>query len=91
MIETKQLQYFLKCAEFGAFSKAAEELYTTQPNVSKVIKSLEEEIGIELFERQNNGILLNETGELIYQYAKDAMNNVKKISEFAKQLKAKDE
>ena len=44
MIETKQLQYLVVCADLKSFSRAAEVLYTTQPNVSKVIRSLEEEI-----------------------------------------------
>ena len=62
MIETKQLQYFIKCAELESFSKAADELHTTQPNVSKVIKLLEDELEIELFIRQKNSIILNENG-----------------------------
>ena len=40
MIETKQLQYLVVCAQLRSFSKAAEALYTTQPNVSKVIRML---------------------------------------------------
>ena len=34
MIETKQLQYLVVCTQLRSFSKAAEALYTTQPNVS---------------------------------------------------------
>lgn len=45
MIETKQLQYLVVCAQLRSFSKAAEALYTTQPNVSKVIRMLEDELG----------------------------------------------
>ena len=51
MIETKQLEYFIKCVELGSFSRAAEVLHTTQPNVSKVIKTFELELNMDLFVR----------------------------------------
>lgn len=86
MVETKQLQYFIKCSELGSFSKAAYELHTTQPNVSKVIKSFEDELGIELFIRYKNGIMLNENGREIYRFSCDAMTNIQKIEGYAKQL-----
>ena len=58
MIETKQLQYLVVCAQLRSFSKAADVLYTTQPNVSKVVKSLEEKLGFAVFDRDNRGIKL---------------------------------
>ena len=44
-MEIKSLQYFLVCAERGSLTSAAEELYTTQPHVSQVIRALEKELG----------------------------------------------
>ena len=44
IMELKQLEYFMVTCEKGSFNKAAECLYTTQPNVSKVISSLEKEL-----------------------------------------------
>lgn len=44
-MELKQLEYFTIVCEKGSFSQAAECLYTSQPNVSKVISSLEKELG----------------------------------------------
>ena len=46
-----QIIYFLKAAECMSFSKAAEELYVSQPSVSRQIKQLEEELGFQLFDR----------------------------------------
>lgn len=69
MIDIKQIQYFIACAERGSFSSAAEALFTTQPNVSKAIKGLEEALEIRLFERHPRGIRLTAEGERIYQYA----------------------
>ena len=69
MIETKQLKYFVTAAGCRSFGEAAKKLYTTQPSVSKVISSLEEELGYALFIRGNNGITLSEQGALFYQRA----------------------
>lgn len=59
MININQLQYFVISAEQGSLSKAAEVLYTTQPHVSKTIKSLEGYLGMELFERTPRGVILS--------------------------------
>ncbi|MDO4649919.1 MAG: LysR family transcriptional regulator [Eubacteriales bacterium] len=68
-MDLHQIEYFVKCAETESFSKAAELLFTTQPNVSRVIKSLEEDLGKELFERDNKGIHLTEEGLRVYRHA----------------------
>lgn len=44
-MKLRHLRCFVVCADVNSFSEAAEILYTTQPNVSKVIRSLEEELG----------------------------------------------
>lgn len=84
MIETKQLQYLIVCADLQSFSKAAEVLYTTQPNVSKIIRSLEEELGFLLFDRQNRGIFLTKKGRKVYEYACKAVENINQLAAFAK-------
>ncbi len=84
MIELKQLQYLVVCADLKSFSRAADVLYTTQPNVSKVIKSLEDELGFPLFVRQNRGITLTARGRHIYEYACRALDNVSQLSAYAK-------
>ena len=54
-MELQQLQYFLTCAQEGSVTKAAEALYTSQPHVSQVIKTLENELGVVLFHRSASG------------------------------------
>lgn len=51
------LQLFAQVMEQGSFSKAAIAAFTTQSNISKQMNSLEEEIGVRLFERSNQGVL----------------------------------
>ncbi|MBQ8305467.1 MAG: LysR family transcriptional regulator [Blautia sp.] len=81
MMDLKQLQYFLTSARLGSFSKAAEELYTTQPHVSLVIKQLEQEVGTALVERLSTGIRLTEAGEHIRFYAENVLRNADMILE----------
>lgn len=83
MIETKQLQYLVVCADLQSFSRAADVLYTSQPNVSKIIRTLEEELGFSLFKRQNRGIQLTKKGEQVYEYACRVIENVKRLAAFA--------
>ena len=75
-MDLKQLQYFVACAQTGSFSDAAKVLYSTQPSVSKVIKSLEDTLGIQLFERLPRGICLTVQGQKVYHYACKITNQI---------------
>ena len=75
-MDIKQLQYFIACAQTGSFSNAAKILYATQPSVSKVIKSLEDTLGMQLFERLPRGICLTVQGQKVYHYACKITNQI---------------
>ena len=89
MIETKQLQYLVVCAQLRSFSKAAEALYTTQPNVSKVIRMLEDELGFPVFVRQSRGITLTARGQRVYEYASRAVENIEQLKSFSRMDRGK--
>ncbi|MPW26170.1 LysR family transcriptional regulator [Alkalibaculum sp. M08DMB] len=80
-MELKQLQYFQVCAEQNSLTRAAEILYTTQPNVSMAIRALEKDLGVKLFIRKSKGVELTECGRRIYDYAINVLKNVNLISE----------
>ncbi|HSI84441.1 MAG TPA: LysR substrate-binding domain-containing protein [Candidatus Methylacidiphilales bacterium] len=61
-MELRHLRYFVAVAEELSFTKAARCLRLAQPSLTRQIKNLEEEIGVELFERANNRITLTEPG-----------------------------
>lgn len=62
-----QLQYFCTIARLGNMRRAAEELWISQPGLSKAISSLEDEIGVKLFDRSTGrNIELNDAGQLFY-------------------------
>ncbi len=63
----EQLEAFARC---GTLSAAAEELHLSQPALTRSMKKLEELIGIPLFERQKNKLMLNENGKLTAEYAR---------------------
>jgi DNA-binding transcriptional LysR family regulator len=67
-MELKHLQYFTEVVKHGSFSKAAEYLYISQPNISNVIKSLEEELDVKLLIRTTRKLELTDTGKLLFQY-----------------------
>lgn len=75
-MEIKQLRYFVTAADFKSLNKAAEFLYTSQPNMSKVISNFEMEVGFELFDRTHRGIRLTTYGEKMYEYAQTILKNV---------------
>lgn len=61
-MDLRVLTYFLTVAREGTISKAAEVLHLSQPALSKQLKSLEEDLGVQLFERGNRGITLTADG-----------------------------
>ncbi|MCR5785081.1 MAG: LysR family transcriptional regulator [Eubacterium sp.] len=63
-MEYSQLKYFQAVAKTENISRAANELYVTQPNLSKSISRLEKEIGVPLFDHRKGKIVLNDYGRI---------------------------
>lgn len=63
---TAQIQYFLVAAERLNFTAAAEQLYITQPSLSRQIAAIEDELGVKLFDRSNNMVRLTDAGKALY-------------------------
>ena len=64
---------FCKVAQHRSFSRAAQELYLSQPAVSQSIRQLEEQLGIQLFLRNCKRVELTAEGKLLYEYASSAL------------------
>ena len=67
---------FYAVANTGNISKAAKELYISQPAISKSIQKLEENIGVKLFDRSSRGVTLTPEGELLYTHVKSAFETL---------------
>lgn len=75
----KQLEAFVQVAEGGSFSKAAKELFLTQPTISSHISSLERELNARLFVRNTKEVSLSEDGIKLYKYAKQMLDLQREI------------
>lgn len=86
-MDIKQLQYFVTSVNTGSLHAAAEALITSQPNVSKVIKALEQDLEMTLLERDRSGVRVTADGEIIYRYAMNVLQNYKMIHEIKRSKK----
>ena len=78
-----QLEYFCVAARYHNITKAARELFVTQPSISNAIKALEEEFGVNLFFRNNNKLTLTPEGERFYKSAEELLAHADSVeSEF---------
>ncbi|MBE6674668.1 MAG: LysR family transcriptional regulator [Ruminococcaceae bacterium] len=83
------LKYALEVAKHKSISKAARELFMGQPNLSRAIKELEEDLGITIFERNSKGISPTPDGEEFLQYAKRILLQIDEVEDIYKVGKKK--
>ena len=65
-----QLRYVIAAADTGSMNEAAKRLFISQPSLSQALRELEKEIGIEIFLRNNRGVILTEEGKEFLGYAR---------------------
>ena len=75
------LKYALEIAKTKSISKAAENLYIVQPNLSRAIKELEATLDITIFNRTSRGIVVTEEGEEFLQYAHKIVSQVEELKD----------
>jgi DNA-binding transcriptional LysR family regulator len=78
---------FHEVAKFRSFSRAAEELFVSQPAVSKQIKELEQKIGMGLIRRGRGGFDLTEAGEMLFKHTHKICNHLLEIESVLDSLK----
>ncbi len=76
MLNLTHLRYALEVAKTLSITKAAENLYMGQPNLSRSIRELEEKLGIEIFKRTSKGIFVTDQGEEFLMHAKTILEQV---------------
>ena len=75
-MELRHLRYFVAVAEEGNLTRAAEKLFIAQPPLTRAMKQLEEEIGVELFIRKPRGLELTNGGEYFLEQARQILDKV---------------
>lgn len=75
-INLEHYKLFYNVAKCGSFSKAAEQLYISQPAITQSIRKLEEELGGTLFYRNTKGISLTEEGKNLYNFIEESIETL---------------
>jgi DNA-binding transcriptional LysR family regulator len=86
MIDLKKLEAFLNAAETLSFSEAAKQLHLTQPAISHDIKILEQDLGVELFDRSGPGLQLTEAGRSLVPWARKLIRDSVALQEMMASL-----
>ena len=73
------LRYALEVARTGSMSKAAENLYVAQPNLSRAVKELESALNIVIFERKNNGVAVTAEGKRFLQQGRKIVREIDEL------------
>lgn len=71
-----QYRIFYEVAKIGNISKAAKELYISQPAISKAISKLEETLEVSLFARNSRGVKLTEEGVMLFEHISNAFESI---------------
>lgn len=85
-VEFRDLKYIAAVAEAGSFTRAAEGLYVAQPSLSKQIKDVEIETGVQIFERQRDGVFPTPVGQMIVDYANATLAERKHVFRLAREI-----
>lgn len=90
-MDFSQLHYFQAAARHGNLTRAAEELYISQPGLSRYLSRLEEEMGVPLFDRRRGKISLNTYGQLFLANVNLAFDQLERGVDTVRQVYAKDQ
>ncbi|WP_244826526.1 LysR family transcriptional regulator [Caballeronia sp. TF1N1] len=72
-MELRALRYFVEVVKQKSFTAAAEHMFVTQPTISKMVKSLEDEVGSPLLLREGRQMVLTDAGQIVYQRGVDVL------------------
>ena len=71
-----QITYFYEAARLQHFNQAAEKLHISEPSLSRSISSLENELGVVLFERTGRNVVLTKTGDILFEHVERILNEI---------------
>lgn len=86
-MELKQLQYFMAICEELNFTRAAEKMGVSAPNISQQIRKLEEELGVLLFDRVGKKIIVTEAGAILQEHGAAVFGHLQQANDAIADLK----
>jgi LysR family carnitine catabolism transcriptional activator len=78
-MELRQLEYVLAVADHGGFTKAAQFMHVAQPSLSHGVRSLEVELGVQLFDRLGRSVALTSAGQLVVDAARRVLRDAAEL------------
>lgn len=78
-VDFRPLLYFVTVARLGSFTRAGEQLHVTQPTISKMIRNLEEELGVTLLHRSTKSVRLTDAGEAVLAQARQIVDGLESL------------
>jgi DNA-binding transcriptional LysR family regulator len=88
-MELRRLEIFVKVAELGSFSRAAEALFLTQPTVSEHVRALEDVLGVQLLDRLGRGATPTRAGTLLLGYARHMLALAREATQAIEQFQGR--
>ncbi len=85
-MDPKNLKYFVAVAQYGSINAAAKATFISQPQLSHIIKGIEEDVGFELFQRTSSGSSLTKNGEAFLSHCQIILNEMDSLDRFVNQV-----
>ncbi|MET3291918.1 LysR family transcriptional regulator [Brevibacillus fluminis] len=79
-MDIRQLKYFVEVAKQKSFTRASTTLLVSQPSISKMIKSLEEELGVVLLDRNERKVVLTDAGAMVFEQAQTILQMMEQLT-----------
>jgi DNA-binding transcriptional LysR family regulator len=80
----QELAIFVRAAETGSFSRAARELGTSQPSISRTVAALEARLGVKVFQRTTRRVTLTDAGSVLLERARDILSEIDQAEDAAR-------
>jgi DNA-binding transcriptional LysR family regulator len=78
-MDIRALRYFTEVVRQQSFTRAADRLFVTQPTISKMMKHLEDELGMPLFIREGRGFRLTDAGRVAFERGQDVLSSMTRM------------
>jgi len=81
-MEARELRYFIQIVKDGSYTKAAKNLYVSQPSLSKMMKKLENELKVPLLDAHSNGVFPTDYGKALFRRAEPLIQEFDSLNSF---------